>query len=202
MPVIAIVLVSVLGAVLLLVLVGYSLRTTLVIVTVNGASMQPTLRNGDRVIIRRTSVRHVRPGQIIMFRLPDSARPKAGTHPDLPPPEPLRSGRRLDDRFLLKRAVAVPGDPVPDGIHPALRHQAGTPVPPGRLVALGDNAAASFDSRNFGFVTPDLVMGVVVGPLRIRPASPLTSADHGTGDLRGHRVVDYLFGGLGTTGST
>ncbi|GIH15642.1 S26 family signal peptidase [Rugosimonospora africana] len=156
---------SVLGAVLLLAVAGGWLKAVLVVVTVTGASMEPALRSGDRVIVRRTLGRRVRRGQIVMFRLPEQARPAAGTHPDLPPAEPVRGGRRLDDRFLLKRAVAVPGDAVPDRVDPALRRQAGTPVPENRLVVLGDNAPASFDSRNFGFVASDLVLGVVLRPV-------------------------------------
>jgi signal peptidase I len=161
-----------LGAALLLCVAGIGLRWVLVVVTVRGASMDPTLHNGDRILVRRTRLNRIRQGQIVVFRLPERARGQAGADPDRPAGEPVRSGRSLDDRFMVKRAVAVPGGRVPGGLHPALAGQSGSRVPAECLVVVGDNAAESFDSRNFGFVTPDLVLGVVLRAMR----SPVSRA--------------------------
>src|SRR4051812_25050609 len=110
------------AAVATAVLVGVAalvLRALLVVVTVRGASMEPALHSGDRILVRRTPLKRVRRGQMVVFRLPEHAGGQAGAHPDHPPPHPVRRGRSLDDRFLVKRAVAVPGDAVPGDCRPA-----------------------------------------------------------------------------------
>lgn len=38
-------------------------------------------------------------------------------------------------------------------------------IPPNRLVVLGDNPADSYDSRNFGYISAEVVLGVVVARL-------------------------------------
>lgn len=129
---------------LVLVLVGaLSLRRVLLVTTVDGTSMEPALRPGDRLLVRRT--RRVRAGQVVVFRPP--SRPGA------------RPGRVL----LVKRAVAVPGDHVPVAWeYPDLGGVAGTVVPPGYLVVLGDNRATSWDSRHYGLVRREQVAGVMI----------------------------------------
>lgn len=70
--------------------------------------------------------------------------------------------------WLLKRAVAIPGDPVPRDRVPALREVEGDTVPVGRLVLIGDNPDQSLDSRHFGYVAADRLVGVVVRRLSLR----------------------------------
>lgn len=96
------------------------LRRQLLLVTVEGESMEPTYAAGDRLIVRRTT-------------------------PATDPP------------LLVKRAVALPGDPVPGGIPVPDRM-----VPAGRLVVLGDNADRSADSRGRGFIPATDVVGVLL----------------------------------------
>ncbi|MGJ6963782.1 S26 family signal peptidase [Streptosporangium sp. G11] len=116
--------------------------------TVDGTSMEPALRSGDRLLVRRT--KRVRAGQLVVFVCPDP--------PHAAEPLPER-GRPL----LIKRAVAVPGDRVPVGWEdPDVHEIAGTVVPRGSLVVLGDNRATSWDSRYYGFVRRDRFVGVVV----------------------------------------
>lgn len=62
----------------------------------------------------------------------------------------------------MKRAVAVPGDPVPRQGFPAFRDAPETVVPRHALVVLGDNPGAGWDSRDFGFVRGDEFVGVMV----------------------------------------
>lgn len=119
------------------------LRTGFVAVRVHGSSMAPTLRDGDRVLARRVRPDRLRCGQIVVV---------------------AHRGGPGDPPFLIKRAVALPGDVAP-GL-PALRPAAGSRVPPGSLVVLGDNAAASFDSRQAGYFGADTLVGVVVRRLR------------------------------------
>ncbi|MFI7415840.1 S26 family signal peptidase [Nonomuraea sp. NPDC049684] len=126
------------------------LRVRFVAVTVRGRSMEPTLWHGDRVLVRRSSLGGVRPGRLVVV----AAEPGAS--------------------WLVKRVVAVPGDPVPRAEVPALANRPERVVPPGQLVVLGDNRPISFDSRRFGYVPARQLLGVVVGHLpktpRRRPA--------------------------------
>ncbi|GLZ81976.1 S26 family signal peptidase [Actinorhabdospora filicis] len=112
------------------------IRTRLVIVTVHGPSMEPALADGDRLLVRRAGLDRVRGGDIVVL-----ASPQRGS------------------TWFVKRAVAVPGDPVPE----ALREIAGgETVPPGRFLILGDNPAVSADSRRFGYQRADGLLGVMV----------------------------------------
>jgi signal peptidase I len=60
-------------------------RSRLVVVVVEGSSMLPTLRPGDRVLVRRTSIGRIRAGQIVVLRRTQS--------------------------WIIKRAAALPGEP-------------------------------------------------------------------------------------------
>jgi signal peptidase I len=130
----------------------------LVRVTVSGTSMLPTLRPGDRVLVRRVPVWRVRRDDLVVVRKP---RDPAGA-------------------WMIKRVVAVPGNPVPRHEVPVLRTYPGDVVPPGRLVVLGDNPADSYDSRAFGYVRGEAVLGVVVRRFRgRRGATPRSGAAAG-----------------------
>jgi signal peptidase I len=121
-------------------------RRWLIVVRVEGASMAPSLCHGDRVLVRRARSDRVRTGQLVV----------------LAPPPPAVEGTR----WLVKRAVAVPGDPVPRADVPALQAVNHARVPADRLVVLGDNAGHSYDSRKAGYFTGDGLLGVVVRTLR------------------------------------
>ncbi|TDQ00871.1 S26 family signal peptidase [Labedaea rhizosphaerae] len=122
-------------------------RRSLVVTTVDGDSMAPGLRSGDRVLVRRT--RRVRRGQVVMLGYP-----------------PVPSGADTTGQYLLKRVVAVTGDRLDDGwAAPDVAGLGGQVVPPGCAVVLGDNRPSSWDSRHYGFVPGERVVGVVVRKL-------------------------------------
>ncbi|MGI5145074.1 S26 family signal peptidase [Plantactinospora sp. CA-294935] len=158
------------------------LRRRYVVVTVRGPSMEPGLREGDRVLVRRRRAAQLRTGDLVVFaeapeppvRPAGAAAPRitgpdrgaesgAGPGPTRPSvPDPIPGRARPSDGWLIKRAVAVAGDPVPHGAGPALATLDDEIVPPDRLVAIGDNAASSYDSRHYGYVTADRLLGVVL----------------------------------------
>jgi len=119
-----------------------TLRRRLLVVTVHGVSMEPTYVAGDRLLVRRSRLERVRTGQIVVVQ--------GG---------PGKPGDPTAGR-LVKRAVAVPGDPVPPHIPVA-----DPVVPPGNLLVLGDNPARSNDSRRLGYIPADALIGVVLRPI-------------------------------------
>lgn len=143
------------------------LRRRLVVVTVRGTSMEPSYHDGDRVLVRRnlTPAR----GQVIVVEQP--------TMDDLwcdPPQSAVTAGGGWPDgrSWMIKRVAALPGDPVPRELVPALAEVMEERVPPDRLVLLGDNRHASFDSRTVGYFPAERVLGVVLRPLASLSATP------------------------------
>jgi signal peptidase I len=144
------------------VLVFVAVRRRYVAVTVLGPSMEPALHHGDLVVVRRTRIEQVRRGQVVVFEHPPPWRsidgwadgrllPESGFYPAAEAPRA--------PRWTIKRVAAVPGDALPMALadHAA---QLGAVVPAGSLAVLGDNAGRSVDSRNFGYVRADQVLGV------------------------------------------
>jgi signal peptidase I len=122
------------------------------VVTVRGPSMEPTLQDGDRVLIKRVDGRQfdLRVGQIVVIKI--------GRYVGGPP--------ELSDPFLvIKRLTALPGDPVPRADYPALRHVREDVVPDGCVVVTGDNPAGH-DSRQSGYYYLDNLIGVMLRPLQ------------------------------------
>ncbi|MFI7534637.1 S26 family signal peptidase [Streptosporangium sp. NPDC049376] len=134
----------------------------LVAVTVRGSSMKPAYRDGDRVVARRG--RPLRAGQVVVVEQPTPER----EWPDPPVPPGAGEASMSGRRWMIKRIVAVPGDAVPRARVPALSDAPEDRVPPGRLVLLGDNQEASYDSRHVGYFPAERVLGVVLRPLHRR----------------------------------
>ncbi|MEV4112456.1 S26 family signal peptidase [Nonomuraea sp. NPDC049695] len=133
------------------------LRRRYLVVTVEGESMLPSYRPGERVLVRRTPPDSLRAGQVAV--LSGSPHAPSGERPSAP------DEMSLSPRWIIKRVAAVPGDPIPRDTVPALRTAPGTRVPAGRLVMLGDNPDRSYDSRLAGYMTADRLFGVVLRKL-------------------------------------
>jgi signal peptidase I len=130
-------------------------RGSIVAVEVAGDSMAPALQAGDWVLVHRSSLP---PGQHA-----------AGLIAYL---------RGPDERPLLKRVIGVPGEslrvgggvqvngrpllePYAHGVAPAEQHRGVRALEADEYFVLGDNRAASTDSRDFGPVRRERIEGVV-----------------------------------------
>lgn len=138
---------------------------------VEGESMLATLRDGDRVLVNRLSYRlhDPRRGDVVVLQ---------------------RFGGGVEERDLIKRVIALPGetvevrscvvyiDDVPliePYIDPVIQQRDGcgqdqTPVlvPDEQVYVLGDHRGASSDSRLFGGVPYDMLIGrafVIIWPV-------------------------------------
>lgn len=147
----------------------WALRRKLVVVDVRGTSMEPTLRHGDRVLVSRVPPGGVRVGDIVVIErgaAPSGDRSAPAAHrldrtdQAERPARPDRLDRRGRD-WAVKRAVAVAGDPVPASVAAAAGVAPGTAVPAGFLVVLGDNPARSADSRVWGYLPTERLLGIV-----------------------------------------
>lgn len=139
---------------------------------VSGTSMVPTFENKDYLIIDEISYRFQEPerGDVIVFHPPvDSA------------------------TYYVKRIIGVPGDTVsithsvvsitnaehPDGMtltEPYITQDAehsnySVTVPEGQYFTMGDNRPASFDSRKWGLLPKEKIIGRVF--LRLYPFSQI-----------------------------
>jgi signal peptidase I len=150
------------------------------------ASMEPTLRVGDRVLVNRFS-HHLgaepEVGQIVVFHPPagaDIAAPRCG-RPVSGGPCARPAGSASSETFV-KRVVGVAGDRIAvRGGHVVRngrrrREPFAAPcgevrecdlprpvtVPPGHVFVMGDNRGASSDSRDWGPIPIDWVIGEAV----------------------------------------
>ncbi|HEX7291214.1 MAG TPA: signal peptidase I [Conexibacter sp.] len=151
-------------------------------------SMEPTLAVGERVIVNRLGNRFAAPGlgDIVVFHPPRGADTNECGNPGEGPfyegpksrlPCERPTARRSDQNFI-KRVVGLPGDriAVRDGHvvrngkrqrEPFIRACGGGPdcdlgaitVPPDHYFMMGDNRGASDDSRYWGPVPRDWIIG-------------------------------------------
>ena len=141
---------------------------------VDGNSMDPTLRNDQRVFVNK----FVYFDPIVLNRnlnlnFDSTLNPKKGDVVVFDPPFPYdASGKQF-----VKRIIAVPGDTIENssgiilvngkpfgndfGVTSEISEVPKTLVPKGYYYVLGDNRNSSNDSRNFGFVPRTSIIGRV-----------------------------------------
>lgn len=125
-----------------------AVRWRYTVVTVRGPSMEPDLADGDRVLVRRCGLRHLRRGQLVIFREPE---PGQRTRPA------WLTGATAANTWVIKRVAALPGDPVPESVRAAAGDA--DVVPSRSLVVLG-SPDFSRDSRHWGCIPAREVLGV------------------------------------------
>ena len=125
-------------------------------VRVEGTSMQPSLRDQDRLFIDKFFFRFetINRGEVVVFHYP-----------------------RDPEKSYIKRVIGLPGDtvrisqgrvfingsPISEPYVPRryqdTRSMAELSIPPGEYFVMGDHRSISSDSRDFGPVDRDLIYG-------------------------------------------
>jgi signal peptidase I len=143
-------------------------------------SMVPTLEIGQRVLVDRVSFKFGDPdrGDIVVFKPPDGQPNRCGVERASDQPCPTGTPER-DDTNFIKRVVAVPGDRLKvlegsvyingrrqDEPFARLDPECGTcnlpreiTIPDGHYYMMGDNRGASADSREWGPVPKEWIIG-------------------------------------------
>ena len=149
---------EILETVLLTALVYFVVRSSVQLTPIEGPSMQPGLHNGESVLVNELAYLFGSPqrGDVIVF------------HPSSDPSEQY-----------IKRVIAVPGDTIsitssnvivdnetlnepyvnPVGAGDNASQMPSMKLPPGQYWVMGDNRGNSSDSRFFGPVKRDSIVG-------------------------------------------
>ncbi|GIV05717.1 MAG: signal peptidase I [Fimbriimonadales bacterium] len=116
------------------------------VVVVNGPSMEPTYKNGDRLLMTTAYwlFGEIKKGDVVVVMRPSG-------------------------ELLIKRVVALPGDQVPRDYWSPLVYMMGGRVPEGHIFVVGDNLEHSEDSRQIGAIPMRYVLGKIVGGWREVP---------------------------------
>lgn len=131
-------------------------------VRVSGASMEPTLRNGQVLLLNRWiyHVRSPRAGDVVVLRDPTDNSLAVKRIIGAPGDEvelstgPVRKNHTvLNEPYLSPYTKTYPG--------PKFRHQV-LACAAGKYVVMGDNRMNSADSREYGAVNRENILGVVI----------------------------------------
>lgn len=116
------------------------------IVVVNGPSMEPTYKSGDRLLMTTAYwlFGKIKKGDVVVVVRPSG-------------------------ELLIKRVVALPGEQVPRDYWSPLVYMMGGRVPEGHIFVVGDNLERSEDSRQIGAIPLSYVQGKIVGGWREVP---------------------------------
>jgi signal peptidase I len=176
--------------VLIAALIYVAIRSLVLPYEVEGASMNPNLHDSDRLLVSRQSYAHVDMNGVFGF-LPwvdgssshdvyPFGQPERGDVIVFKPPVNPASSKPY-----VKRIIGLPGERITfergyvyvDGVKlnetyidgaitscddQAACDLAGVPVPDGMVFVLGDNRQHSTDSRSFGFVDVDSIIGEAI----------------------------------------
>jgi signal peptidase I len=167
--------------------------------TIPSHSMENTILHGDYIVMSKITylMRDVRRGDVIIFSLPDS----------------LRNSKVLlnPDELYIKRVVGMPGDtlvlthesitindtlqPTPPEARPPFdpllkpKERARTIiVPPDHYFVMGDNRSNSYDSRSWGMLPSNHIVGSPLFVYWSYGDTPNNPADH----IRWDRLLQII----------
>lgn len=124
---------------------------------ISSSSMEPTLKNGDHVIVNRLAYRNRTParGDIVVFAFPKDPKRTFVKRVIALSGETveLRGNQVFINGGLVQEPYLKPGDYPPYGPKT---------IPTGKVLVLGDNRRQSEDSRAWGLLSQDAIIGKVL----------------------------------------
>jgi len=149
---------EILGTLILAVLIFIVVQAAMESRVVEGACMEPNLHTGERVLVMKSTYWFADPhrGDVIVFK----------------PTEAAKQGRKID--AMIKRVIGLPGDniSISDGkvyingsvLDEPYAHGSTSPdstkvVPAGNYFMMGDNRESSDDSRSWGMLPRENIIG-------------------------------------------
>lgn len=128
-----------------------------------GASMENTFHTGDYILTSKISYKLAPPkrGEIVVFKSPGNPDIDyikriiglPGDHILITGSQVRVNGQLLNETYIGSQTAAMPGGFIQDGVEVV--------VPPDHLFVMGDNRARSSDSREFGFIPLNDIIGKV-----------------------------------------
>lgn len=128
---------------------------------VQGESMLPNFQNGELILTDKVSYRLRAPkrGEIIVFKSPQDKNKDfikriiatEGEHIKLEGGKIFINGQALEEAYLPQDIQTISGLAIPEGV--------GVNVPAKHLIVFGDNRSHSSDSREFGPIETNDVIG-------------------------------------------
>lgn len=128
---------------------------------VSGSSMHPTLVSGDYILTNKLSYRVFEPkrGEIIVFKNPKGTEDfikrimgSAGDRVKIAGGKVFINGDQLQEEYLDSTVNT-------NAIGGFMREGEEVEIPKGEYLVFGDNRVASSDSREWGFITTDEIIG-------------------------------------------
>lgn len=134
-------------------------RLVVTAVEVKGASMSPTLTSGDRFLLNRFAYLHREPqrGELVVLKDPETGELIVKRIVGLPCETVIMQNESafINGHRLYEPYAATSSRP---SIYPLSK---ATVIPPDHYFVLGDNRTRSLDSRVFGPVSRDSILGVI-----------------------------------------
>ncbi|GGA99032.1 signal peptidase I [Macrococcus hajekii] len=141
-----------------------------VVYTVNGDSMHPTLKNGEKVIVSKINytLGDIHKGDVVVFHADskdDYVKRVIGTAGDkvrYQDDQLYVNDKKVDEPYLEENKLSKTNVQLTENF---TVKDISTPsvdvIPEGKLLVLGDNREVSKDSRYFGLIDEDQVVGEV-----------------------------------------
>lgn len=152
---------------------------------VNGQSMHPSFKDGEYLLTDKISYRFKTPqrGDVVVFKAPPAAQCPKGAGCDFIKRIIGLPGETVE---VLNNQILINGQPLTEAyIGSGVITQAGAytqngpvKVPEGSYMVMGDNRPHSSDSRAWGPVSEDLIVGKVF--FRYWPPAAIGTISHGT----------------------
>ncbi len=128
-------------------------------IQISGSSMFPTYKSGQYYLVRSLDRFNISRGDVIIFRAPPEGKDEfiqrivglPGENIKIEAGKVYINGQLLNEGYLKQGSITTPGSYLQEGKEIL--------IPQNKYALLGDNREHSFDSRTFGFLPKENIVG-------------------------------------------